>query len=142
VNKIFVRFSVFVSEERSSHWMALLMFEKAKVPEGLRSWRRFWRASWGMTLETNEELLLTMLFLGLRLFDGSLESLLGIGAKAGLSPPNTAAVDEAKKEAESVVGVRGFSWAAERWLLAVTVRTRELSGSFLEATTHSESLVP
>jgi hypothetical protein len=78
----------------------------------------------------------------LRLFEGSLESLLGIGARAGLSPPKTMAVDEAKKEAESVVGVRGFSWAAERWLLAVTVRTRELSGSFLEATVHSESLVP
>jgi len=62
-----------------------------------------------MTLDTKEELLLTMLFLGLRLFEGSLESLLGIGARAGLLSPNTGAVDEAKKEAESVVGVRGYS---------------------------------
>lgn len=62
-----------------------------------------------MTLDTNDELLLTMLFLGLRLFEGSLESLLGIGARAGLLSPKTGAVDEAKNEAESVVGVRGYS---------------------------------
>lgn len=120
------------------------MFEKAKVPCGLRSCRRFCRASWGMTLDTNEELLLTMLFLGLRLLDGSLESLFGTGARAGLLSPKTGA-DDLKNEAESVVGVMGSSWAlgiAEGWLLLVRVRARELSGSFLGATMHSESLVP
>ena len=41
-----------------------------------------------MTLETKDELLLTMLFLGFRLFVGSLLSLPFIMASAGLPSPN------------------------------------------------------
>lgn len=89
---------------------------------------------------------MTILFLGLRLFEGSLESFVGIGANAGLLSPKTGVDEDLKNEAESVVGVRASSCrldgTAERWLVTVVVRARELSGSFLGATIHRDSLVP
>lgn len=66
-----------------------------------------------MTRETKEELLLTMLLLGLRLLEGSFESLAGAGARAGLLSPKVGLLVDLKKEAESVVGVKGSSWTLE-----------------------------
>lgn len=70
-----------------------------------------------MTLETKEELLLTMLFFGFRFFAASLASLAGTGARAGLPSPNVGNpvgkdVDPAsllKVDPDSLIGLLGTS---------------------------------
>src|SRR5690242_20165712 len=59
------------------------------MPLTLCSCSRLVNASCGMTLETNEELLLTILFFGLFLLLGSLETLPFTTSSAALSAPNT-----------------------------------------------------
>ena len=61
-----------VVELRSNHWKALLIFAKQNRPSGLRSCNLLLTASWGITRETNDELLLMILFFGFLLFRPSL----------------------------------------------------------------------
>jgi hypothetical protein len=65
------------------------MLAKAKRPSGLRSLNRFVAASWVMTRDTKDELLLIMLFLGFRFFSPSLT---GAGTSAGFPSPKGGAV--------------------------------------------------
>lgn len=74
--------------ERSSHCSALFTFANAMSPSAPLSWSRFCKASWGITLETNDELLLMILFLGFRRFKGSLDSLPLDMIRAGFPSPN------------------------------------------------------
>ena len=90
VKSTFVRCSSFVGEVTSSHWNARLMLANAKTPLGSRSFSRFADVSWVMTLDTNEEVLLIILFFGFRRF-ASFE-LAGGGASAGFPSPNCGAV--------------------------------------------------
>lgn len=87
MKSILVIFSVFISEDKSNHCIALLMLAKANRPSGLCSANRRCSPSCGMTRETKEELLLTMLFLGLRFLVGSLESFVLTRANAGFPSP-------------------------------------------------------
>ena len=91
VNRTLVRCSSFVGELRSSHWNARLIFAKANTPFGSRSLNRLADVSWVMTRETNEELLLIMLFLGFLLFNASFAAT-GGAASAGFPSPNWGAV--------------------------------------------------
>jgi len=99
-----------------------------------------------MTLETKEELLLTMLFFGFRLFAASLASFAGMGARAGLPSPNVGSplgkeVDPAsllKTEPESLTGLLGISslilcGTPERVLLKVLMRKRLDDGGCTDA---------
>lgn len=127
-----------VSDDRSSHWTALLMFAKAKMPSGLRSVKRRWRASCGITLETKEELLFTMLFFGFRFLDESLLSLpFTIGASAGFPSPKVGVKGGEEAENTLLLKVEPFSLAglwvasscmlggtAERVLVAVVTRNK------------------
>lgn len=67
------------------------MFANAKMPSGLCSVSRRWSASCGITLETKEELLLSILFLGFRRLDGSLLSLPLMETREGLPSPKAGA---------------------------------------------------
>lgn len=80
-----------VGEVKSSHCMARLMFAKAYRPFWLCSCSRLDRDSWGMTRDTKDELLLTMLLFGLRLLSGSFESLPLMRASEGLPSPKAGA---------------------------------------------------
>lgn len=88
VKRILASGSSFCFDPRSSHWNARLMFANAKRPSGFRSRSLFVDDSCVMTRETNEELLLTMLFFGFRLFGPSFT---GRAASAGLPSPNAGA---------------------------------------------------
>jgi hypothetical protein len=91
VKRTFVRCSSFVGELRSSHWNARLIFAKAKTPFQSRSPNRLADVSCVMTRDTNEELLLMMLFLGFLRFDASFAAT-GGAASAGFPSPNWGAV--------------------------------------------------
>ena len=78
-----------IGDDRSSHCIARFTFAKAYIPCVLCSCCRFCKYSWVMTRDTNDELLLTRLFLGLRLFKGSLLSLPLLGDRSGFPSPNT-----------------------------------------------------
>lgn len=60
-----------VVEDRSNHSKALLTFANAKGPSELRSCSLLFRASCGITLDMNDELLFTMFVFGFRLFEPS-----------------------------------------------------------------------
>lgn len=83
-----IEFGTFDSllDDKSSHWNARLMLANAKSPSGLCSCMRFAIASCGITLETKEELLFTMLVLGFLRFTPSLPS---AGVNKALSSPKT-----------------------------------------------------
>lgn len=80
-----------MGDVKSSHCNARFTLAKAYNPLGLCSCSRLVRASWGMTLDTKEELLLTMLLLGFRLLSGSLLSFPFKTASAALPDPNAGA---------------------------------------------------
>lgn len=85
------------------------MFAKAKRPSGFRSFSFFVMDSWVMTRETNEELLLMILFFGFRLLR---ESLVTGETSAGFPSPKT--------------GAMTFSFEANGWfLLALLTLTRD-----------------
>lgn len=135
-----------MSDDRSSQCNARLMLMNANCPSRERSARRFWRASWGITLETKEELLLTMLFFGFRFFAASLASFGATGARAGLPSPNVGSpvgkeVEPAsllKTEPDSLTGLLGISslilcGTPENVLLKVVVRKRLDDGGCIAA---------
>lgn len=64
------------------------MFANAYIPSSLCSCIRLLTDSCGTALETNDELLLVMLFFGFLLFRGSFASFTLPGASAGLDSPN------------------------------------------------------
>lgn len=152
MNKIFVRFSVFVSDDKSSHWRALLIFANAKTPSGLRSVSRRCIPSCGITRDTNEELLLTILFLGFRFLDGSLESLVLITASAGFPSPNVGENDAKDVVVPLLLRAEPLSlWMAsscmlackaERVLLVVVTRNRFCAGDLRGAKVVNDNLVP
>lgn len=86
-----VRCSSFVGELRSSHWKARLILANAKTPLVSRSLSLLADVSCVMTLETNEELLLMMLFLGFLLFNASFD-VTGGAASAEFPSPNCGAI--------------------------------------------------
>lgn len=86
----------FVGDDRSSHWKARLMLAKANSPFPGRSCSRLLRASWLITLEIKDELLLDMLFFGFRRFPASF---CGGGVRRVLPSPNAGALDDMKSGA-------------------------------------------
>lgn len=67
------------------------MLAKAKRPPESRSANRLARLSWGMTLDTKDELLLTMLFFGFLFFVVSFPK---EGVRAALPSPNAGTFDD------------------------------------------------
>lgn len=76
------------AEVISSHWKARLILANANTPFGSRSLRRLADVSWVITRETNDELLLMILFFGFRLLRASFAGGAGGGASAGFPSPN------------------------------------------------------
>lgn len=74
----------------SSHWKARLTLAKAKRPSRARSCNRLLNASWLITLDMKDELLLVMLFFGLRRLFASFWA---AGARRVFPPPNAGALD-------------------------------------------------
>ena len=91
MNKTFVRCSSFWVDVKSSHWNARLILANANTPLGSRSLSLFADVSWVMTRETNDELLLMILFFGFLLRDASF-ALTGGCASAGFPSPKRGAV--------------------------------------------------
>lgn len=73
------------------------MLPKQKRPSAFRSLSRFAHESWVITRETNDELLLMMLFFGFRLFKPSFA---GSPATAGFHSPNTGIAAPCRDAAE------------------------------------------
>lgn len=123
------------------------MFANAKTPSGLCSVSRFWRPSCGITLDTNDELLLTMLFFGFRLLDGSLLSLPTMGAIAGLPSPKVCAdvaVPLLRRAEPFSLWTSSciLGGTADFVLAAVAIRNRVCGGGLRGAKVVSDSLVP
>ena len=151
VKSTFVMFSVFISDgaDRSSHMNARLTFANAKIPSAECSANRFTIDSCGITLETKDELLFTMLFFGFGRSSFFLP-FTATGKSAGLPSPNVA-LDPASvvepypltEEPASLFVSSCMLWKFDLVLCVVVVRNRLWDcGGFFGAKTTVESFVP